>query len=70
MSRQGWRTKEGAKLARSVIAAGGTVQNTGGGHLMVTGPAGCVAVGSKLPGQALLIARRQIEKYTGLRPRW
>jgi cold shock CspA family protein len=46
MSRRRWRTKEARKLAEQITAAGGTVEFTANGHLMVTGPAGTATIPS------------------------
>ena len=61
------RTKEARAVERAVIAAGGTVERTGNGHLKVRGPKG-IAVTTSDPGNnSMRTALRTIEKFTGLK---
>lgn len=64
-------SKECRELAEAVEAAGGTVQRTAKGHLMVTGPAGSYSVGGAVSnkrhkGRGWANAYAQVRTYTGL----
>jgi len=60
------RTKEARAIEKAVIAAGGTVERTGNGHLKVTGPKGIAFTTSDPGNNAMRTALRTIERFTGL----
>jgi hypothetical protein len=60
------RTKEARALEKAVIAAGGTVERTGSGHLKVRGPEGMAVTTSDPGNNSMRTAISTIEKYTGL----
>lgn len=62
-----FRGKHARNLSKAVIAAGGAVTLTAGGHLRVTGPLGVAVVGSCHQGfHSLKNAVSQIRRSTGL----
>jgi hypothetical protein len=62
-----YRTKEAREIADEVREAGGTVEISGKGHLVVTGPSGRAIVGSVLSGPtAHDMARRLIARHAGI----
>lgn len=61
------RSKEAREIERAVIAAGGTVERTGAGHLKITGPAGVAIVTSDPGSNAMRTTLRTIEQRAGLR---
>lgn len=66
-----WRSPEARALAAAVRAAGGTIERTGKGRLVVTGPAGSVTMhepgGETRRDLRKSSAGRLIEERTGLR---
>lgn len=60
------RTKEARDIERAVVAAGGTVERTGKGHLKVKGPAGFAIVGSDPGSNAMRATLRTIKQKAGL----
>ena len=60
------RTKEARAVEKAVIAAGGTVERTGNGHLKVRGPKGIAFTTSDPGNNAMRTSLREIERHTGL----
>jgi hypothetical protein len=60
------RTKEARAIEAAVIAAGGTIERTGNGHLKITGPLGVAFTTSDPGNNSMRTALRTIERYSGL----
>lgn len=61
------KSKHARAICRAVLAAGGSVKLTAGGHLLVSGPAGHATVGSSGSSyHATANAVASIRKYSGL----
>jgi hypothetical protein len=60
------RSKEARAIERAVVAAGGTVERTGQGHLKITGPGGVAIVASDPGSNAMKTTLRTIERRAGL----
>jgi predicted RNA binding protein YcfA (HicA-like mRNA interferase family) len=61
------RSKEARAIERAVVAAGGTVERTGQGHLKIRGPGGVAVVASDPGSNAMKTTLRTIERQAGLR---
>lgn len=60
------RSKEARDIERAVVAAGGTVERTGQGHLKIKGPTGVAIVASDPGSNAMRTTLRTIERQAGL----
>lgn len=69
MDQAGQRDPTGPRRAieRAVVAAGGTAERTGQGHLKITGPSGVAIVASDPGSNAMRTTLRTIERWAGLR---
>jgi cold shock CspA family protein len=67
VSKQRWRNKDAKKLVQQIEAAGGAVEVTANGHLLVTGPAGTATIPSDYSyTKAMAITRANLARETGI----